>query len=88
MVEQHARRTVHLRHDDALGAVDDERAVARHQGHVAHVDVLLLDIEHRTASVSLIHFKHDQAKRNLHRRRIGDAALTAFVDVELGVSSS
>ena len=47
MVEQHARRTVHLADDDALGAVDDEGAVLRHERHVAHVDVLLLDIDDR-----------------------------------------
>src|SRR3546814_9670613 len=39
MVEEHTRRTVHLRHDDALGPVDEEGAVLRHQGHVAHVNV-------------------------------------------------
>ena len=50
MVEQHARRAVHLADDHALGAVDDERAVLRHQRHVAHVDVLLLDIEHASGS--------------------------------------
>jgi hypothetical protein len=37
MIEQHARRTVHLADDDALGAVDDEGAVLRHERHVAHV---------------------------------------------------
>ncbi len=81
MIEQHARRPVHLADDDALGAVDDEGAVARHQGHVAHIDVLLLDIEHRTGFGVLIHFEHDQAQGNAHRRCIGDAALTAFLGV-------
>ncbi|MCY1174797.1 hypothetical protein D9M73_150090 [compost metagenome] len=84
MVEQNARRAVHLRHDDAFGAVDDEGAVARHQGHVAHVDVLLLDIEDRARIGVGIHLEHDQAQRDAHRGRIGDAALAAFVGVELG----
>ena len=44
VIEEHARRAMHLRDDDALGAVDDERAVHRHQRHVAHIDVLLLDV--------------------------------------------
>jgi hypothetical protein len=42
VLEEHARRTVQLRHDHALGAVDDERALVGHQGHFAHVDLLLL----------------------------------------------
>ncbi len=84
MVEQDARRTVHLRHDHTLGAIDHEGAVARHQGHVAHVDVLLLDIEHRTGFGFLVHLEHDQPQRHLHRRGIGDPALAAFDDVVLG----
>ena len=85
MVEQHARRTVHLRDDDALGAVDDERAVLRHQRHVAHVDVLLLDIEHRAGFGIGIDLEHDQAQRHAHRRGIGDAALAALVGVVFGL---
>ncbi|MPM52374.1 hypothetical protein SDC9_99133 [bioreactor metagenome] len=42
--EEHARRTVQLRHDHALGTVDDERALVGHQGHFAHVDLLLLHL--------------------------------------------
>ncbi len=83
MVEQHTRRTVHLRHDDALGAVDEEGAVLGHERHVAHVNVLLLDIEHRTGVGFAVDLEDDQAQRDLHRRRIGDAALAAFLDVVL-----
>ena len=43
-VEEHAGRAVQLADDDALGAVDDERAVVRHQRDVAEVDLLLLDV--------------------------------------------
>ena len=42
--EKHTRRAVQLGNDHALGAVDDEGALARHQGHFAHVDFLLLDL--------------------------------------------
>src|SRR3546814_16471731 len=38
MVEEDARRTVHLRHDHAFGAVDDESAGLRHQWPVAPLD--------------------------------------------------
>ncbi len=78
MIKQHTGRTVHLRHDHTFRAVDDESAVARHQGHVAHVNVLLLDIEHGAGFSFLIHFEHDEAQRHLHRSGIGNAALAAF----------
>jgi hypothetical protein len=39
-----ARRTDELRDDDALGAVDDERAPLRHPGEVAHEHRLLADL--------------------------------------------
>ena len=83
VVEEDARRTVHLRDDDALGAVDDEGAVRRHERHVAHVDVLLLDVLDRLGAGILVDIEHDQAQRHLQRRGIGHVALTAFVDVVL-----
>ena len=85
MVEQYARRTVHLRYDNALCTVDEEGAVMRHERHVAHVDVLLLDIENRTRFGVGVNFKHDQAQRNLHLRRIRNPALTAFFNVKFGI---
>ena len=39
-----ARRTDELRHDDALGPVDDERAPLGHPGEVPHEDRLLADL--------------------------------------------
>ena len=81
MIEQHARRAVHLADDHALGAVDDERAVLRHERHVAHVDVLLLDIEDGAGFRIGIDLEHDQAQRDAHRGGIGDAALAALVGV-------
>ena len=83
VVEEHARRTVHLRDDDALGAVDDEGAVRRHERHVAHVDVLLLDVLDRLGLGLGIDVEHDQAQRHLERRGVGHAALAALVDVVL-----
>ena len=43
-LEDHAGRTHELAHDDALGAVDDERALVRHHREVAHEDGLFLDL--------------------------------------------
>jgi len=42
-LEGDAGGAVQLGDDDALGAVDDERAAVRHHGDFAHVDVLVLD---------------------------------------------
>ena len=81
VVEEDAGGAVHLRDDDPLGAVDDERAVARHQRHVAHVDVLLLDVADRARAGILVDVPDDQAQRHLERRGVGDAALLALVDV-------
>ena len=52
--------------------------------HVAHIDVLLLDIENRAGFRFGIDLEHDQAKGDLHRRGIGDAPLTAFLNVIFG----
>jgi len=46
-LEVGARGADQLGDDDALGAVDDERAVAGHQREVAHEDGLLLDLAGR-----------------------------------------
>ena len=35
-----------LRDDYALGAIDNERTIGRHQGNFTHVDLLLLDFLH------------------------------------------
>ena len=81
VIEEHARRAVHLRDDDPLGAVDDEGAVIGHERNVAHVDILLLDVLDRTRAGLLIDIEHDEAQRHFERRRIGHAALAALVNV-------
>ena len=83
MVKEHAGRTVHLRHDHALGAVHHEGAVAGHQGHVAHVNVLLFDILDRPSPGGFINIKHDQTQGNFQRRGIGHVARLALVHVIL-----
>ena len=78
MVEEHAGRPVHLADDHPFGAVHDEGAVMRHQGHVAHVDVLFLDVLDRPGPGGFIDIEHDQAQRHLQRCRIGHVALTGI----------
>ncbi len=85
MVKQDTGRTVHLADDNALGAIDDERAVLGHQGHVAHVNILFLDIENGAGFGFGIDLEHDQAQGYLHRRGIGYAPLAAFLDIIFGI---
>ena len=44
VVEEHTRRAMQLRDDDALGAVNDEGAVIGHQWHLAQVHFLLANV--------------------------------------------
>jgi len=83
VVEEHARRAVHLGNDHPFGAVDDKGAVVRHQGHVAHVDVLFLDVLDRPCPGGFIDIKHDQAQRHLQGRRKGHVAGLTLVHVIL-----
>ena len=83
VVEEHAGRAVHLGDDDALGAVDDEGAVRRHERHVAHVDILLLDVADGARAGLLVDVPHHEAQRHLEGGRVGHAALLTLLDVVL-----
>ncbi|CAM5196674.1 hypothetical protein CDEN61S_01685 [Castellaniella denitrificans] len=82
MFEEHARRAVQLGHDDPLGAVDDEGAGVRHERNFAHVDFLFLDFLDGGLADLAVH--QHQAHLGAQRRRVGQAALLAFLDVEHG----
>ncbi len=69
-VEVDARRPHELRHDDALGAVDDERAARRHHGEVAHEDGLLLDLTRRR-----VH----EPRRHEERTRVGHVLVATLL---------
>jgi hypothetical protein len=84
VVEEHAGRAVELGDDDALGAVDDERAVRGHQRDLAEVDLLLLHIADRLGAGLVVDIPHDQADDHLDRRREGHATGAALVLVVLG----
>jgi hypothetical protein len=71
LAEVHARRTDELRHDDALGAVDDERALVRHEREVTHEDGLALDL----AGLVVHELGGDE-----QRRGVRDVAVLAVVD--------
>ena len=85
MIKEHAGAAVHLGHDHALGAIDDKGAIGRHQGHIAHEHILLLDILDRFGAGILVDIEHDQTQLDLERGRIGHIALHALIDVILGL---
>src|SRR4029079_18049354 len=81
VIEEDAGGAVHLADNDALGAVDDEGAVRRHERHVAHVDVLLLDVTDGARARILVDIPDDEAKRDLQRGRESHAPLLALLDI-------
>ena len=66
-----ARRAHELRHDDALGAVDDEGAALGHPREVAHEHRLLADLARLAV---------DEGHRDRQRARVGEVLLAALVD--------
>ena len=82
-LEEHAGRTVQLRNDDALGAVDDERAVLGHQRNFAEEDFLLLDVADGLVAGFGILIENGQPDGDLQRRGVGHAALFALGHVVL-----
>ena len=81
VLEEHARRTMQLRHDDALGAIDHEGTGGGHERQFAHVHFLFLHfLDDRLGRRFLV--QNHQAHLRTQRRREGQAALLAFLDVE------
>ena len=70
-LEVDAGRADELRHDDPLGAVDDEGALVGHQREVAHEDRLRLDL-----TGLVVH----ELGRDEQRRRVGEVAVLALFD--------
>ena len=83
VIEERAGGAVHLGNDDALRAVDDEGAVDRHQRHIAHVDVLLLDVANIALLDVFLDVEDDEPQGHLERRRVGHAALLALLHIIL-----
>mmetsp|Transcript_23362 Transcript_23362/g.55500 ORF Transcript_23362/g.55500 Transcript_23362/m.55500 type:complete len:350 (+) Transcript_23362:7583-8632(+) len=81
VLEEHARRTVQLRHDDALGAVHDEGAVVGHERHFAHVDLLLLDLLDRLRLRRLAVID-DHLQARAHGGCVGQPPLLALTGIE------
>ncbi len=82
VIEEHAGRAVQLRDDHALGAVDDEGAVIGHQRHFTEIDFLLANVLDRLRVTARFLVVNDQANQHADRRRVGQAAHLALLDVE------
>jgi hypothetical protein len=82
VIEEHAGAAVQLRDDDALGAVDDERAVVGHQRQLAEIDLLLAHVLDRLLGAARFLVEHHEAHLDAQRRGVGESAQLAFLDVE------
>ena len=72
-----------LADDDALGAVDDEGAVGRHQRNVAKENFLLLHVADGAVAGFRVLVVDGEAHGDLQRGGVGHAALFAFGHVVL-----
>src|ERR1019366_6989597 len=81
LFEKHARRTMQLRNDHALRAVDDKRAVLRHQRNFAEENFLFLDVADGFYARLGILIKDGEPDRDLQRSGVGHAALFALSHV-------
>ena len=82
MIEEHPGGAVQLGDDDAFGAVDDKSAGVRHQGQLAHVDFLLLDVLDLLGVGRGFLVVDHQAQQDFQRRMVGEAPKLAFLDLE------
>ena len=76
-----------LTDNDALGPVDDERAVLRHQRNVAEEDFLLFNIADGAVAGLGVLVENRQTHRDLERSGVRHAALFALSHVVLQLQS-
>ena len=72
---------MHLADDHPLGAVDHEGTITRHQGHIAHVDVLFLDVADRLGACIFVDVPNQKTECHLQRCGISHAPLLALFNV-------
>ena len=65
MVKKDTRRPVQLRDNDPLCPVDHEGAVVSHQGHLAHVNLLLLNIAQNLGAARFALIEDNQSQRRM-----------------------
>ena len=80
VVKENAWRSVQLRNNDTFGAVNDKRAVVRHERDFAHVDLLLFDVfDFLTGGFFVV---NDQSNFDAQWCRICNTAGDTFFDVK------
>ena len=82
LAEEHAGRALELADDDALGAVDDEGALLRHERDVAEEDFLLLNVLQPLGLGDGVLFPRDEPDLEPERDGVGVALLEALVRAE------
>ena len=87
VLKDDARRTLQLVNDDALGAVDDKRALFRHQGQGAKIDILLFDVADGAVARSFIGVIDNQAHLDAHGCLVGQPLGNALGLVVLGFAN-
>ena len=75
-----------LRHDNALGTVNDKGAGFGHQRQIAHVDFLLLDVLHGLDLGGTFLVINNQADFHPQRRAIRHATKLALFHIENGLA--
>ena len=81
MIKKDTGRAVHLRDDDTFSTVDNKRTVTSHQGHVAHIYFLLLDVSDAAHAREFVNIPNNQAQSHLQRRSICDSPLLTFLHI-------
>src|SRR5581483_1169147 len=82
-LEKHTRRAMQLRNDHALGAVDDERSVVRHQRNLTEEYFLFLDVPDAFCAGGGVLGVDRQPDRYFQRRGVRHAPLLALHHVVL-----
>ena len=77
--EEHAGRALELADDDPLDPVEDERPLLGHEGDVAEIDLLLLDVLQPLGFRRRVLFPRDEPDLEPERDGVGVALLEAFV---------
>ncbi len=88
VIEEHAGRAMQLGDDDALGAIDDKRAVIGHQRHFTEIDFLFANVLDGLGRAARFLVVNDQAYEYTDRRGIGQSAHLALLDVEHGLAEA
>ena len=87
-LEEDAGRTVQLADDDTFGAINDERAVLRHQRNVAEEHFLLFDVANGAVAGLRVLIEDGETHGDLERRGVSHAALFALAHVVLQLQAN